>query len=101
MGYAIFRVVREVDTVGNRLKEVQESVQDLAKFGKLVELVSFAPFQGRILPDPAPINTNVVGKARRKPLKMPMKSQKELRPNIYAPCWRLIYPRRAKRTKLH
>lgn len=34
------------DTVGNRLKEVQEAGQDLAKFGKMVELVSFAPFQG-------------------------------------------------------
>jgi len=45
VGYAIFKVKRPVDAVGNRLKEVQESVQDLAKFGKLVELVSFSPFQ--------------------------------------------------------
>lgn len=34
------------DAVGNRLKEVQEQVQDLAKFGKMVEVQAFAPFQG-------------------------------------------------------
>lgn len=27
VGYAIFKVVHQVDTVGNRLKEVQDSVQ--------------------------------------------------------------------------
>lgn len=36
----------QADTVGNRLKEVQEQMTDLAKFGKMVEVVSFAPFQG-------------------------------------------------------
>ncbi|MCJ1481898.1 snoRNP complex protein nop56 [Schaereria dolodes] len=46
VGYAIFQMVHQADTVGNRLKEVQNSVQDLAKFGKMVKLVSFAPFQG-------------------------------------------------------
>jgi len=46
VGYALFKVKRPVDAVGNRLKEVQDSVQDLAKFGKLVELVSFVPFHG-------------------------------------------------------
>ncbi|MCJ1415176.1 snoRNP complex protein nop56 [Xylographa parallela] len=46
VGYAVFQVVHQADSVGNRLKEVQESVQDLAKFGKMVKLVSFAPFQG-------------------------------------------------------
>ncbi|MCJ1301732.1 snoRNP complex protein nop56 [Hypocenomyce scalaris] len=46
VGYAIFQVVHQADTVGNRLKEVQDSVQDLAKFGKMVKLLSFAPFQG-------------------------------------------------------
>lgn len=64
VGYAIFQVVHQPDTVGNRLKEVQDSVQvfcvdkeellseeiitfiqDLAKFGKMVKLVSFGPFQ--------------------------------------------------------
>jgi len=46
VGYAVFKVRMQADTVGNRLKEVQEQSQDLAKFGKMVELVSFAPFQG-------------------------------------------------------
>ncbi|KAL8651823.1 MAG: hypothetical protein Q9210_003043 [Variospora velana] len=46
VGYAVFQVIHQPDTVGNRLKEVQDSVQDLAKFGKMVKLMSFAPFQG-------------------------------------------------------
>lgn len=46
LGYAIFKVVNQPDTIGNRLKEVQEAVQDLAKFGKTVELVGLTPFQG-------------------------------------------------------
>jgi nucleolar protein 56 len=45
MGYSVFKVVHQVDTVGNRLKEVQDSVRDLAKFGKMVQLVSFVPFE--------------------------------------------------------
>ncbi|KAL8732174.1 MAG: hypothetical protein Q9166_002921 [cf. Caloplaca sp. 2 TL-2023] len=46
VGYAVFQVLHQPDSVGNRLKEVQDSVQDLAKFGKMVKLISFAPFQG-------------------------------------------------------
>ncbi|KAF1984112.1 Nop domain-containing protein [Aulographum hederae CBS 113979] len=46
VGYAVFKVTIQADTVGNRLKEVQEGSQDLAKFGKMVQLVSFAPFEG-------------------------------------------------------
>ncbi|KAI9850744.1 MAG: snoRNP complex protein nop56 [Thelocarpon superellum] len=46
VGYGVFQVVLQADTVGNRLKEVQDAAQDLAKFGKMVKLVSFAPFQG-------------------------------------------------------
>ncbi|KAL9069934.1 MAG: hypothetical protein Q9161_005248 [Pseudevernia consocians] len=46
VGYAVFRTVLQPDTVGARLKEVQDSVQHLEKFGKMVNLVSFAPFQG-------------------------------------------------------
>lgn len=45
MGYSIFKVAHQQDTVGNRLKEVQDSVQDLARFGKMVDLVSFLPFE--------------------------------------------------------
>jgi len=45
IGYSLFQVVIQPETIGNRLKEVQEATQNLAKFGKLVKLVSFAPFQ--------------------------------------------------------
>lgn len=46
VGYAIFSVNLQSDTVGARLKEVQDAHTDLARFGKMVQLVSFAPFQG-------------------------------------------------------
>ncbi|TKA72925.1 Nucleolar protein 56 [Friedmanniomyces simplex] len=46
VGYAVFSVRMQADTVGARLKEVQEAHTDLARFGKMVQLVSFAPFQG-------------------------------------------------------
>lgn len=46
VGYAIFSVKLQSDTVGARLKEVQDAHTDLARFGKMVQLVSFAPFQG-------------------------------------------------------
>jgi nucleolar protein 56 len=42
----VFKVVLQPDTIGSRLKEVQAAVQDLDKFGKTVELVGLAPFQG-------------------------------------------------------
>lgn len=45
MGYALFQVVHKSDVVGNRLKEVQDAAQDLAKFGKMVKLQSFLPFE--------------------------------------------------------
>ncbi|KAF8545387.1 hypothetical protein BDD12DRAFT_4802 [Trichophaea hybrida] len=46
VGYGLYQVVQQPDSIGNRLKEVQEAASDLAKFGKMVKLVSFAPFQG-------------------------------------------------------
>lgn len=46
VGYAIFQVKLQSDTIGARLKEVQDSQTDLAKFGKQVQLVSFTPFKG-------------------------------------------------------
>ncbi|EME39854.1 hypothetical protein DOTSEDRAFT_74675 [Dothistroma septosporum NZE10] len=46
VGYAIFKVKLQSDEVGARTKEVQEAQTDLAKFGKMIDLVSFAPFQG-------------------------------------------------------
>jgi nucleolar protein 56 len=45
VGYAIFQVVHQPETIGNRLKEVQDAGQDLAKFGKMVKLVNFAPYR--------------------------------------------------------
>jgi NOP5NT (NUC127) domain len=45
VGYAIFQVVHQADTIGNRLREVQQASLDLAKFGKMIKLVSFVPFQ--------------------------------------------------------
>lgn len=38
----------QADTIGNRLKEVQEKSQRLETFGKMVELVSFAPFRSAV-----------------------------------------------------
>jgi nucleolar protein 56 len=46
VGYGLYQVVQKPDTIGNRLKEVQEATQDLSRFGKMIKLVSFAPFQG-------------------------------------------------------
>lgn len=43
-GYAIFKVNFKED-IGSRSKAVQDSVDDLAKFGKMVSLVSFSPFK--------------------------------------------------------
>lgn len=45
VGYGLYQVVQQADTIGNRLKEVQDAANDLSKFGKMVKLVSFAPFQ--------------------------------------------------------
>ncbi|KAI0121781.1 Nop domain-containing protein [Daldinia grandis] len=45
VGYAIFKVVHQQDTVGLHLKEVQKAGQDLSKFGKMVQLVNFAPWR--------------------------------------------------------
>ncbi|KAI9790046.1 MAG: snoRNP complex protein nop56 [Piccolia ochrophora] len=48
VGYALFKLAQGGDgeVVGARLKEVQDAQLDLAKFGKLVSVVGFAPFQG-------------------------------------------------------
>ena len=46
VGYAVFNVKLQADTIGARLKEVQDAHNDLSRFGKMVQLVSFAPFQG-------------------------------------------------------
>ena len=43
-GYAIFEA-KLTDNIGSKSKAVQESFQDLAKFGKMVSLMSFLPFK--------------------------------------------------------
>lgn len=45
IGYSLFKVTHQGDVVGNGLKEVQAGINDLAKFGKMVELTSFLPFE--------------------------------------------------------
>jgi nucleolar protein 56 len=45
-GYALFEVVYQPEDIGNRLKEVVAASSDLGRFGKMVNLVSFAPFKG-------------------------------------------------------
>jgi nucleolar protein 56 len=46
VGVALFKVVHQADTVGHNLKEVQESVRDLSRFGRMVKLVNFTPESG-------------------------------------------------------
>jgi hypothetical protein len=43
-GYAIFEAKLHED-IGSKSKAVQDSIQDLAKFGKMVSLISFSPFK--------------------------------------------------------
>jgi nucleolar protein 56 len=43
-GYAIFEAKLHED-IGSRSQAVQGSINDLAKFGKMVSLVSFSPFK--------------------------------------------------------
>ncbi|KAF1979088.1 hypothetical protein BU23DRAFT_448949, partial [Bimuria novae-zelandiae CBS 107.79] len=46
VGYAIFKVLLEADSIGLSLAEVCSSMPDLSKFGKMISLVGFFPFQG-------------------------------------------------------
>ncbi|KAH7336902.1 hypothetical protein B0J17DRAFT_695523 [Rhizoctonia solani] len=43
-GYGLF-AVKQQEVIGAKTKEVQDSIQDLHKFGKMVELKSFMPFK--------------------------------------------------------
>jgi nucleolar protein 56 len=43
-GYAIFEV-KLFESIGQASKETQDSIKDLAKFGKMVNLMSFSPFK--------------------------------------------------------
>lgn len=44
-GYAVFEVANQADSVGLQLKEVQNSLQNLATFSKHVKLVNFTPYR--------------------------------------------------------
>ena len=43
-GYAVFEV-KQHEEIGAKTEAVQKSILDLAKFGKMVSLVSFSPFK--------------------------------------------------------
>lgn len=43
-GYALYEVIK-AEEIGAKTREVQESTQDISKFGKYVKLKSFAPFK--------------------------------------------------------
>ena len=43
-GYAIFEVKLQ-DALASSTKELQASIDDLGKFGKMVNLLSFSPFK--------------------------------------------------------
>lgn len=45
MGYGVFQVEHQADSIGLRNKETQESINDLARFGKMIKLLNFTPFQ--------------------------------------------------------
>lgn len=46
-GCAIFKCA-QVEEIGNKTRAVQESIGDLSKFGKMVQLVLFSPFKSAI-----------------------------------------------------
>lgn len=46
-GAAIFECV-QTEEIGNMTKQVQESIQDLNSFGRMVKLVSFSPFKNAL-----------------------------------------------------
>lgn len=65
-GYAIFEV-KLVEGIGSTSRGVQESMKDLAKFGKMVTLLSFSPFKSAA---DALENINEVSEGTRSPLLM-------------------------------
>ena len=46
-GCAIFKCV-QVEEIGNKTRAVQESIQNLNSFGKMVQLLSFSPFKSAV-----------------------------------------------------
>lgn len=60
VGYALFQIVHQADTVGLKMKETQAAVNDLAKFGKMVKLINFSPFRW-VLPSVIAENNGCTG----------------------------------------
>ncbi|CAG8504190.1 9588_t:CDS:2 [Ambispora gerdemannii] len=46
-GYSLFEVL-QVEEIGAKLETVQQAVEDLAKFGKMVKLKAFVPFKNSV-----------------------------------------------------
>jgi hypothetical protein len=46
-GAAIFECL-QTEEIGNKTKQVQESIKDLNTFGRMVRLISFAPFKNAL-----------------------------------------------------
>jgi nucleolar protein 56 len=44
VGFSLFEVVHQADTVGLELPEVKDAMKSLDKFGKMVQLRSFNPW---------------------------------------------------------
>jgi nucleolar protein 56 len=44
VGFSLFEIVHQADTVGLELPEVKEALKSLDKFGKMVQLRSFNPW---------------------------------------------------------
>ncbi len=45
VGYAIFKIIFQMDSVSLKSQEARDATSDLAKFGKMVKLVNFSPFR--------------------------------------------------------
>ena len=44
VGFSVFEVVHQADTVGLELPEVKDAMKTLDKFGKMIQLRSFNPW---------------------------------------------------------
>jgi nucleolar protein 56 len=44
VGFSLFEVVHQADTVGLELPEVKDAMKNLDKFGKMIQLRSFNPW---------------------------------------------------------
>lgn len=75
-GYAIFEAKLHED-IGAKTVAAQQSINDLAKFSKMVELMSFSPFKNAAQ---ALENANDISEGKQK---HPMHSLTSNLPNVY------------------